>query len=108
MIPSEKRHLTNTKFSTHSDFVCLVKKTVKNESSGNYCQNPSKTRLCGSFRRHLLQRLKVLNDLHSFLFGQLAADYAVTLWAVFEFMPCIRIACQIGAKLTGTFERFRV
>ena len=51
-----------------------------------------------------LQRLQVLDDQHSFLFGQLAADHAVALWTGVEFMPCIRIAGQIGAELSGAFE----
>src|SRR5258708_21536883 len=51
-----------------------------------------------------LQRLQVLDELHPFLFGQLAADHALALWAVVEFMPCIRIARQIGPELRGAFE----
>ena len=38
------------------------------------------------------QRLQVLDNLHSFFFGQATTDHAVALWPVLELMPCVRIA----------------
>jgi hypothetical protein len=36
-----------------------------------------------------LQRLQVFDNLHSFLFGELRADHAVSFRTVVEFMSCI-------------------
>jgi len=52
-----------------------------------------------------LQSFQVLDKPHSFLFGQLPTDHTVALWTVVELVPCIRIAGQIGAELSGAFER---
>ncbi len=64
---------------------------------------------CSSVLRFVQsQCLQVLDNLHSFIFGQLATDYAVALWAIVEFVPRIRIAGQIGTELSGAFEGLSV
>jgi len=59
-------------------------------------------------RRSELQRFQILDDLHSFFFGQLAADHTVALGTVVEFMSGVGIAGQIGAERGGAMERIGV
>ena len=61
---------------------------------------------CGVFRQiesvgPLLQCLQILDNLHTLLFGELAADHAVAYRTVVEFMPGVRVAGHIGAELLG-------
>lgn len=56
----------------------------------------------------MLQGFQILDYLHSFVFGQLAADHAVALRAIIELMPRVRIAGQAGVEHRGAVKRISV
>src|SRR5580658_3753868 len=60
--------------------------------------------ICSTDCTRSLQRLQILDNLHAFLFRQLAADHAVALWTVVEFMSSIRVTGQIGVEFGSAFK----
>src|SRR5580658_1674172 len=70
--------------------------TLKEASSVHGPENNLKprfpSRTCEKPLRPHLQRLQVLDDLHSFFFSQLAANHATALCTVVEHVPGVRIA----------------